>query len=355
MKKFAWVALVSAWHHAGGNCFNFAPADEQDLIPHLVCTPDATTKPTKLVVFFPGTNGKPTGQLTFGNFSSSSAGMHTIVLAYPDASATNPDTVGGLCYNRTDGCFGKLRLVKQYGGSIGGLVKHQTVTVSKREAADTRLRTVLDALAKQHPSAGWGSFIDGAPAGASTRPAWGKVVAAGHSQGAGQALLVGKNFSVDRVLMFAGVDDVVFPGATGEVVAVPAPWVADAGKTPASKLWGLGNVNGFCCGAWNANWPSLGVPGAEAGVDAPAVPPYGGSQYLCGDAGVPPKQAHGAVVQRADLYAGAWAYMLGASAGGSGSGSGNGSGRHSKDSPCACPTTPTSTPTPTPRSPPRGD
>ena len=120
--------------------------------------------------------------------------------------------------------------MKQYGGSIGGLANNQTVTVSTREAGDTRLRTVLGALATKYPSAGWGSFIDGPPAGASTRPAWGKVIAAGHSQGAGQALLIGKNHSVDRVLMFAGVDDIVTQGPTGEEL-VPAPWVIGHGTS----------------------------------------------------------------------------------------------------------------------------
>jgi hypothetical protein len=314
-------------------CANFSPKGEKDLVPHLVCTPE--TKPTKLAVFFPGTGGEPQSLATFGNFSASSAGIHTIILAYPSSSKTKPETVGGLCANRTDGCFGQLRLVKQYGGSIGGLANNQTVTVSTREAGDTRLRTVLGALATKYPSAGWGSFIDGPPAGASTRPAWGKVIAAGHSQGAGQALLIGKNHSVDRVLMFAGVDDIVTQGPTGEEL-VPAPWVTDAGKTPASRLWGLGNVNGFCCRAWNTNWPSLGVPGPKADVDRPAAAPFGGSQYLCGNAGVPAKQGHGAVVQRVDLYADAWAFML-SSGGASGAAGAAAHGLLSASTPCSCP------------------
>eukprot|EP00936_MAST-01D_sp_MAST-1D-sp1_P002675 g2675.t1 len=295
------VLFVTILPSAAASCELFSP--EQDLTPHLACAP-ASKAPSRLVVFFPGTGGKPENVETWAIFSVDS-GLHTLALAYP-----NNGTVGGLCYNRTDGCFVKLRRARQYGGTAAGLAGGQSVIVAKREAGDTRLRTALLALAESRPGAGWESFFRrNSSSAVGVEPLWERIVLAGHSQGAGQALLVGKDYSSERVLMFAGVDDVV-PTANGTAV-VPAPWISTAGATPASRLWGLGNVHGFCCLYWNANWPSLGVPGPPMSVDAPDTPPYGSSHFLCSAATVGNMyQAHGAVITRTDLYGAVWQQML---------------------------------------------
>ena len=321
------AAAAAAASSPSAPCQPFSPEQERDLTPHLACTPAAAEAPSRLVVFFPGTGGKPAGVETWANFSAAS-GLHTLVLAYP-----NEGTVGGLCANRTDGCFVKLRRVRQYGGNVSGLAGGQTVSVPKREAGDTRLRTALLALAQSAPGAGWDHFFRGSSSSSSAagiEPAWERIVLAGHSQGAGQALLVSKDYNSERVLMFAGVDDVV-PAANGTaVVAVPAPWIHAPGATPGSRLWGLGNVHGFCCQYWNVNWRSLGVPGQPVSVDAPVGPPYGSSHFLCSSAAVGDMyQAHGAVIQRADLYGAAWQQMLHGNGGTSAAGAGA--------APCVCP------------------
>ena len=85
------AAAAAAASSPSAPCQPFSPEQERDLTPHLACTPAAAEAPSRLVVFFPGTGGKPAGVETWANFSAAS-GLHTLVLAYP-----NEGTVGGLC------------------------------------------------------------------------------------------------------------------------------------------------------------------------------------------------------------------------------------------------------------------
>jgi hypothetical protein len=116
------------------------------------------------------------------------------------------------------------------------------------------------------------------------------------------ALLISKRFGVAGVAQLAGVDDVVqvSPTAGG-----PAPWIPTPGVTPPERLYGLGNARGFCCQAWNINWPALNMSGW---ADVDKAPPASG-HMLCshlqdGDKG------HGAVIQDAKSYGPSWTYML---------------------------------------------
>ena len=83
------------------------------------------------------------------------------------------------------------------------------------------------------------------------------------------------------------------------------------GATPPERLYGLGNARGFCCQAWNLNWPALNMSGW---ADVDKAPPGGGAHMLCShlDDGI---KGHGAVMQDAKAYGPSWTYMLTRAAG----------------------------------------
>lgn len=203
---------------------------------------------------------------------ATSLGYHFLGLAYPDAPTVNAACTYTDRAGATDGdCFLHVRLARLSGGIYGGTDMHLPVTnvsqvdgglfrlvvvLKQAEAADkswaqylvqaglpqltapaAAAHTVLPpTLPLPTPSfAGVGSSDDGV--------AWRKVVLAGHSQGSGMALLLGKYKPVLRVVQLAGVDDVVQPAM------VPAPWVTGQSVTPPHLLFGLGNINGFACEA----------------------------------------------------------------------------------------------------------
>jgi hypothetical protein len=298
------VALGSA-----DTCFSYNP-DNKD-VPHLVCPPaPGSATQNRLSLFFPGTGAAPSGLGLWGAHTSA-LGFHSLLLAYP-----NDGTVGSLCSgaNVTKGCYRKVREARQYGGTVDYLFNSNsgkydtTVAVEPADSADARLKLALASLDGAYPSGGWGQYLDAKTGGV----AWSKVAVGGHSQGSGQALLVSKGELVERVLMFAGVDDVSTDGSGGYVAG---DWVAtppSSGGTPANRIWGLGNVRGFCCPYWStANWPALGMSGDPASYLS------GSSHQLCSDEAVIGATAsgkgmagHNTVIYNDAIHAEAWTQML---------------------------------------------
>ena len=309
-KHFLLVGSTVVALGAADTCFSYNP-DHKD-VPHLVCPPaPGSATQNRLSLFFPGTGAAPSGLGLWGAHTSA-LGFHSLLLAYPNAG-----TVGSLCSgaNVTKGCYRKVREARQYGGTVEYLFNANsgkydtTVDVAVADSADARLKLALASLAGAYPSGGWGQYLDAETGGV----AWSRVAVGGHSQGSGQALLVSKGELVERVLMFAGVDDVSTDGAGGYVAG---DWVATAparGGTPANRIWGLGNVRGFCCPYWStANWPALGMSGAPASFLS-----SGGSHQLCSDEAVIGYTAsgkgmagHNTVIYNDAVHAEAWTQML---------------------------------------------
>ena len=201
-------------------------------------------------------------------------------------------------------CDYRIRMIRLYGGRYNATAPC-TSQAGCVEPASLGGMEQFQAAVKAQP--GWQSFTDSAQPGGI---AWGKVVAAGHSQGAGMALLVGQQHALAQVVQLAGVDDI--SGATGRA----APWVRQngSGATAVSRVWGLGNVFGFCCEHWHATWPSIGMAGPMVSIDGGGGgggQPFGGSRQFCSRANSSGISGHGMPLQYAGyMYADVWTLML---------------------------------------------
>ena len=70
------------------------------------------------------------------------------------------------------------------------------------------------------PGGEWCRVFTDPRAGNTVVPVWRNLITAGHSQGAGMALLLGEEHALAGMVQLAGVDDTSPPGNT------PAPWIA---------------------------------------------------------------------------------------------------------------------------------
>ncbi len=171
--------------------------------PHVVIRPAVPTK-AELVVFLPGTGGKPENSLS-GNYadadhsiyaSASSKGYRVIGLTYQNSPA-----IGMLC-GSNDGCFLPTRRTLITGDVQPGSA---VTTMNREDAIIPRLTRLLVYLRDTgDPTGGWGSFLMNPsciPLLCRLNPA--KVIVSGHSQGGGHAGVIGKDYGVRRVVMLA--------------------------------------------------------------------------------------------------------------------------------------------------------
>jgi hypothetical protein len=135
---------------------------------HFIITPDST-RAQRLVVFLPGTGGRPDFYKTFLRHAGE-RGHHAIGLAYPNAEAVNE-----LCASApTPTCQEDVRVEV-----ITGEPRSNLLTVNVANSIDNRLRALLAWLDRSFPGEGWSDFL----ANGETR--WDRVIVLGHSQGGG--------------------------------------------------------------------------------------------------------------------------------------------------------------------------
>jgi hypothetical protein len=266
---------------------------------HTACSPDdGVVSQGKLVVYFCGSGAAPPGPRQAFLNHSVALGFHFFGVLYDDSPA-----VGGFCDpNSPDhDCYEKIRLVRLFGGS------YRNINIEKADGGLVRFARAMAWLASTHTADGWAQFVDSKGEFIAS-----KIIVAGESQGSGMAIMTSRYYSVDRVLQFAGVDDMY----NNSGVPTAAPWVSQKGwKTSADKIYGLGNTNGFACLSWHTTWPAAGMVGSLVNVDGTTAP-YAGGRMLCSSKLEPghgkapsPGAAHGAPVSD-DSYAPAWTYML---------------------------------------------
>ena len=260
------------------------------------------------MLFFTGSGGYP-HVLPGAAFvqHALSLGFHFFAVSY-----ANSPSVGGFCAARNyePQCYLRIRTIRLDGGmySDNATCAEKNGCVLPALGAMTQFEAVLRATAGKRPT--WKPFVL-----ARSKIAWRSIVAAGHSQGAGMALMLGIRLNLASVVQLSGVDDTI-PSLVAPSGLVPAPWLVHKNKfaTPPSRIWGLGNVNGFCCKHWHATWPAAKVTGPLVSVDG-AAPPYGGSHQLCSRLNLtatwrPGGQGqHGAPYEYAG-YADVWTLML---------------------------------------------
>jgi len=153
---------------------------------------------------------------------------------------------------------------------VDGVDRSAFVNVTPANSIDNRLTKLLVYLDAQFPNEGWSRFLNDG------EPRWSQIAVGGHSQGAGQAALIGKIRHVDRVVLLAGPPDRRVPEALDAWVSI--------GETPAAKYFGLFHQrDNFAAGILpNLQALDMGRFGDPV-VPELGEPPYGGSHVLVTD------------------------------------------------------------------------
>lgn len=193
------------------------PRIQHDDFPDWVMFDRRASPAAPLVLFLPGTHGKP------GNHGEMEL-MHLIVgsgyrLAW--ISFDNDISVSKVCPKSPDAdCSFKFRRMRVDG------IGPAPVTNPPAESVVSRLVHLLLALDKAHPGEGWGAYL------VEGKPDWKRIVVSGHSTGAGMAAYIAKTREVARVVLFSSPwDDIHLADQPRRV----APWLAMPSATPMDR------------------------------------------------------------------------------------------------------------------------
>jgi hypothetical protein len=227
----------------------------------------------RLWVFLPSAAAKP-AQFKLIARQVARLGYHVINLMYPNA-----DQIIQICNNlpqtgdlNRENCYVDIRLQTLDGANPPRpQYPGQTTQVNQPNSVYNRLEKLLHYLAVNNPEEGWGGFLD-----ATGLPKWSRITIAGHSQGGGNAALIGKLHHVARVVMISSP-----PEGCVTTACSPAKWVAN-GATPSSHYYGLAHQSEQPLGAELANWSALGLDAFGAAVkdEQTSAPPYGCTHML---------------------------------------------------------------------------
>jgi len=182
---------------------------------------NTSVKPNgQLLLFMPGTGGEPSGAKAFLG-QAAGAGYHVISLEYNDDIS-----VAVYCPKRpSPACSATFRTMRIYGDTRFG---DDEVDNTPAESIINRLVKLLQYLDRNHPDAGWGSYIENGA------PNWQRIAVCGQSQGAGMAAFIAKQREVARVILFSSPWDYVQQDRQRDL----APWIALPSKTPPERWFG---------------------------------------------------------------------------------------------------------------------
>lgn len=183
--------------------------------PHYIAFERATSSKAPLLVFMPGTGGKPERTSDFADVAAHQ-GYRAIGLEYVDEPA-----VVQICpRNRDTRCSEKVRQKRIYGEDVTSLVDDKP-----SESIVNRLVKLLEKLERDHPGEGWADYLE------KGQPKWSNIAVSGLSQGAGMAAYIAQKTRVARVVLFSSPWDNYGPQQT------LAHWVTEGhGATP-PELW----------------------------------------------------------------------------------------------------------------------
>lgn len=140
-----------------------------------------------LLVFLPGTGGRPQNTSDFANVAAHQ-GYRVIGLAYDDEPA-----VAALCPRDPDpNCSEKVRRKRIYGDDVTSLIDDR-----QEESIVSRLTALLGTLAREHPNEGWQQYL------VNGQPNWPRIAVSGLSQGAGMAAYIAQRTRVARAILFS--------------------------------------------------------------------------------------------------------------------------------------------------------
>jgi hypothetical protein len=187
---------------------------------HYVLFNQATPPTANLLVFLPGTSGKPPGPTAFLH-AAADAGYRVISLDYNDEPAVNV-----YCPRKAPACSSNFRRMRIYGD---GISIDPSFDNSGAESIVNRLVKLLMYLDREDPQQGWGSYLDNG------MPSWSRIALTGQSQGAGMAAYVAKGHTLARVILFSSPWDFVAPNGKFQMMA---PWLAMPAATPSEHWFG---------------------------------------------------------------------------------------------------------------------
>jgi predicted esterase len=185
--------------------------------PHYVVFDPAVKADAPLLLFMPGTGGRPQNTSDFAGLAARQ-GYRVIGLEYVDTPA-----VQQVCPRVPDpDCSEKVRRKRVFGDDVTSLIDDRA-----EESIVARLSTLLGALDRAHPTEGWGGYLkDG-------KPDWTRIAVSGLSQGAGMAAYIAQRTPVARVVLFSSPWDNYGRSHT------LAPWVRRGnGATPSERWYG---------------------------------------------------------------------------------------------------------------------
>jgi hypothetical protein len=274
MKRLGFLLLAACAHRSPAP---LAPPAPPALVEHVVppqaadpeadrwlndqyalLDPAAAPAPV-LVVYLVGANNKPAAGRPM-MIELAHMGFHVLAPMYADDY-----DIRGLCApekDHDDSCHGNLRLE-----AFEGIDHSPHIDVKPANSIERRVARLLAHLQAQVPGEGWGAFLDG------QRPAWPRIIIAGHSHGASSAGLIGKVRAVNRVVMLSG----PFDNRDG----APAPWTRLPPATPLDRYYVFSHVNEEQYPQHVKDWEAmaLGTLGPLVTVDG-AAPPYGNAHRL---------------------------------------------------------------------------
>ena len=294
---------------------------------HWVCSPakvSSVAEEPPLLLMIPGTGLAPVDYTLFPRHAAS-MGIPSIGLAYPSNMAA---TSACMTRNRSEHCYsGYHEALLEFRGHEYDMdfvwhgVEGPQYSLTAFDTISHRLVALLQTLQRTEPDLHWNRYLTDNTSLANGAAAvdWSRVIVAGHSQGACHVGWISKRFAVQRAIMFSGTNDITgskrgWPGPS------PAGYLSVPGATPASRLFGFGELNGGECDTWRPLWDTLNMTGPFL-VDEgkAAVPPSPGAHMLCSNRSVHDGGVHGGPVQDiatplapdgTPIYASIWRYLL---------------------------------------------
>jgi hypothetical protein len=178
--------------------------------PHLIYFNREAKPRNELLIFIPGTGGKPGGTNLFCQ-TGADLGYHVIALAYPS------DIPATIVRNEQDPeAFANFRAEIIEGRDLSTFVD-----VDRTNCIETRLIKALQYLAKKEPEGGWDQYLD-----EKGDLLWSKIAVSGHSQGGGHAAIIGMKHRIARAVMTGA------PKDFDRVRNAPAAWYGGKSATP---------------------------------------------------------------------------------------------------------------------------
>lgn len=182
--------------------------------PHYVVFERQVKPSAPLLVFFPGTGGRPLNTSDFADVAARQ-GYRVIGLEFTDVPA-----VAQICPRERDpGCSEKVRRKRIFGDDVTSLIDDRP-----EESIVNRLAKLLVTLDREHPTEGWAQYLDNG------QPNWPRIAVSGLSQGAGMAAYIAQRTRVARTILFSSPWDNYGPQH------ILAPWVLrGTGETPPDR------------------------------------------------------------------------------------------------------------------------